>query len=90
MRKWEYLILDRWRARTETGKLGTSDLSGRQAWFWIEDDGTLKVPVERVLNAYGKQGWELVSIAPLALDRGQFQTGVTSNLMITLRREVEA
>ncbi len=85
MPNWEYLVLDRWMRKFETGSLDTGGLMSRYVWYWVGTDGTTKGTLQQTLNHLGEQGWELHSIIPLSLERGA-SAGVTSNLQVILRR----
>ena len=89
MPKWEYLVLDRWQRKFETGSLETGALLSRYVWYYVDTDGVLKSTLQQTLNHLGDQGWELVSIMPMSLERGQAMAGVTSNLQVTLKRQIK-
>jgi hypothetical protein len=85
--KWEYLVLDRWKRKFETGSLESGALMTRFVWYWEGSDGSVRATLQQSLNQLGEEGWELVSIVPMALERGQGSAGVTTNIQVTLKRQ---
>jgi hypothetical protein len=69
--KWEYLILTRYIKK------------GR--WRW--DDEKDQRSSQEVLNEKGKDGWELVSVIPIASGVGDF-SGTTTGTEYFLKREI--
>lgn len=88
MAKWEYLVLDRWQRKFETGTLDTGGLLTRQVWYLVAADGSLRMTLQKALTSLGEQGWELVAIVPMALERGQANAGVTTGLHVVMKRPV--
>ena len=73
MQKWEYITVTGW-----------TDKDGNWGIGWIGDRQVNKLPLTKVLNQLGDEGWELVTSSYIATN-GSDTWGNVKNLDMTVR-----